>query len=48
MALKFLFYKNGEIELVDQNDKYPNMINKYIALWRNETEFKKAFPEGKR
>ena len=33
---KFVFYKNGEIELVEYEGK---TITNYIAHWNNRTEF---------
>ena len=43
---KFVFYENGEIELVEINPKYPNMIVKYLAHWNNRTEFNKSLGEN--
>ena len=42
MALKFIFYKNGEIELVD---KEGDKINRYIAHWNNRTDFNESLGE---
>lgn len=44
MALKFVYYKNGEIELVDQDEN--GSINKYIAHWENRTEFNESLGKG--
>ena len=37
MALKFVFYKDGTIELV--NKREDGVITEYIAFWNNKTEF---------
>ena len=44
-GLKFIYYTNGEIELVE---KEKGKIKKYIASWSNETEFKKSLKEMKK
>ena len=33
---KFVFYANGEIELVSYDDNEPNTILKYIAHWNSK------------
>ncbi len=44
MALKFVFYKNGEIELVKYEEE---TIIKYIAHWNNRSDFNESLGEGK-
>jgi len=44
MALKFIFYKTGEIELVDQEKD--GKIKKYIAYWKNRFEFNESLGDN--
>ena len=49
MALKFIFYKNGEIELVNKVilDDGRELITEYIAYWDNRTKFNESLGDGK-
>jgi len=39
----FVFYKNGEIELVEKDEN--GKVLKYIAHWANRTEFDESMGE---
>lgn len=45
MVLKFKYYENGQIELVEQEED--GSIIRYIALWNNKSDLNDSLEEVK-